>query len=78
MIPDIVQDSVTDACRRLGVQFVESLFYSAALNAGFGARSEDRAREVHIQWARGGYQALPVWVKQYILEVMDGQHGTHC
>jgi len=77
MLPDIVQDNCTDAAKRLGCQFIESFFFRAALEAGFGTRSEDKAREINLAWSRGGYDNLPHWVKKFALDVCDGQHVKH-
>lgn len=74
MLPDIVSDHVTDASKKIGCQFTESLFYQCALEHGFGARSEDKARELNITWARKGYKFLPQYVKDFVLRVNNGEH----
>lgn len=71
-IPDVVQDSVTDAARRLGVKFVEQVFYKAAEDAGF-SNPQDVARCRHNQWVKQGYQALPPYVKDFCLRVCSGE-----
>lgn len=74
MIPDIVADNVTDCARRLGYQFTEQVFYRASLEAGFGQRAEDKARELDTLWKRQGYKALPAFCKDFILKACDGQY----
>lgn len=69
MLPDVIQDHVTDAAKRLGVQYTESVFYKCALDNGFGAKAEEQARELDIIWKRKGYAALPTWVKDFMLRV---------
>lgn len=73
-IPNVCQDNVTDAARRLGCQFLESFFFRASLEAGYGTRSEDKARELHVKWTKEGYKALPDFVKNFALAVCDGKH----
>jgi hypothetical protein len=73
----IPQDHVTDAANRLGCKFIESLFYRAALEQGFGHNSEARARELMQVYARQGIEKLPSWTRTFILEVCAGQHTKH-
>lgn len=80
-IPDVVSDTVTDAAKRMGMQYTESVFYRYAVQVGYrGRQSEDKARELDTLWKRQGYVALPQTVKDYLLAVLEGgdqvSHGV--
>lgn len=60
------------AARLLECQFVESLFFRAALEAGFGSGSEQRAQELYQTYMRGGYTELPAFAKNFIIKVNQG------
>ena len=68
-LPDVVPaDSVTDACRVVGFEFVERIFYEAAKEAKF-PNPKDRGMALHRLWCREGYKSLPDWVKDFVLRV---------
>lgn len=73
MVPDVVQDNITDAAKRLGFQFTEQVFYRAALEAGFTNTAEDKARQLDVHWKRSGYSTLPPWVKDFVLRACAGE-----
>lgn len=74
MIPDIVQDNITDAAKRCGYKFTEQVFYLYALDSGHtGEISEKKARELDTLWKRQGYIALPQAVKDFVLRLCDGE-----
>ena len=66
-------DSVTDACKRLGYQFTEQLFYEAAKDAGF-RDPKDRGMALHRLWVREGYDSLPNFCKEYVLRMNEVCH----
>ena len=72
-LPDVLQDNVTDACHRLGYEFVERIFYEAAKDAGF-CDAKDRGMALHRLWIREGYGKLPSWVKDFILRKNEIHH----
>ena len=71
-VPDIVQDNITDACKRLGLKYVEQFFFKAAEAAGF-SNPEDCARHRHQQWIKEGYRALPPYIQEYALQACNGE-----
>ena len=48
----------------------EQIFYRASRLVGFGSRSEDKARELYGNWEKGGYDCLPDWAKDYVLQLL--------
>jgi hypothetical protein len=77
MLPDVMSDHVTDAAKRLGCQFTETVFYRYALEVGYGQRAEDKARELDTIWKRKGYQALPDGFKDFVLKVCNGERSEY-
>jgi hypothetical protein len=75
VIPDVVQDHVTDCAKRLGYKFTEQVFYRAALEHGFGRNAEDKAKQMQFLWARNGYSSLPDWVRDFILRASNGEYS---
>lgn len=71
-VPDVVEDTVTDAAKRLGVRFIEQVFYKAAEEAGF-TNPQDIARCRFNQWARHGYASLPPYLKDFCLRACSGE-----
>jgi hypothetical protein len=65
MLPDVISDPAIQAAKEMGCQYMETFFFRAALEAGFGLKSEDEARKLMIIWARRSFQDLPLWVKNY-------------
>lgn len=65
MLPDVVQDAVTDCARRRGFQYTEQVFYLASLEVGYKNNAEDKARELDNIWKMKGYEALPSWAKDF-------------
>lgn len=66
-LPDIISDQVTDAAKRVGIQFTEALFYAYTLECGYGRDAENKARELDILWKRKGFQALPESLRDWVL-----------
>ncbi len=48
----------------------ERIFYLASQLARFGSQSEDKARELYDRWETGGYDCLPDWAKDYVLQLL--------
>ena len=65
---------VREAAMRLGLEFIESLFYRAALEQGFKEGSEQRARELFQTFSRG--EALPGWCANFVVRVNEGKYGA--
>lgn len=73
MLPDVMQDNVTDAARRLGLDDVHQLF----LLISHQRRENDihgSAQTAFSIWARGGYDALPETIQEFVLRVCEGQY----
>jgi hypothetical protein len=71
---DPPEDNVTDAMRRMGMQYTESVFYRYAVQVGYRGRSaEDKARELDTLYKKRGYQALPQTVHFFVLDVLEGR-----
>lgn len=70
-VPSGVADQVVDFATRKGFQFTEQVFYSAALDAGYGTRAEDIARQLDTTWRRQGYEKLPTYVKDFLLRTFE-------
>lgn len=68
-----MEDSVTDAARRMNCKFIETLFYRIALDQGYGRTAEGKARELYSIYEAHSYKGLPEFAKKYIREVCDGQ-----
>ena len=72
MLPDVVHDSVTDVAQRKSYQFVERVFYEAARSARL-PNANDVALALYRVWIRDGYEALPGFVKEFCLNVLNGE-----
>lgn len=73
MLPTVVQDSVTDAATRLGLRFIESLFYYAALESGYIQTADEKAKELTRIWLRQGEDRLPEFAREFVLRVCNGE-----
>lgn len=77
-IPDVVSDSVTDACRRMNFS-VSNLFIYLAENMrggkGFSNNSEV-ADHMYQIWCKQGYGGLSHAAKELILEINDGRRSA--
>ena len=70
-------DAVGQVQKALGLKFVESVFYYAALDAGFGRHAEDKARQLMQMWQRGGFFCLPMFCKQFCLSRLEAYNAAH-
>jgi hypothetical protein len=70
---DVISDAVTDYCHRHNLGHVQQVFYQAAIDAGYEpAKALDRARWLFGIWAKDGYDALPEWVREFVLTKKEG------
>ncbi len=72
VMQDVISDHASDAAKRLSCESMEAYFMRAATSAGYGDRSEDRARELYALWSRSGFWSLPEWVRLFTLDVCTG------
>lgn len=76
-VPDVVHDSITDACVRMGIRKVGLLFQKAAESCrhgqGFSNNPEVGERWFTL-WKQNGFHGLPPACQAFILECNEGQH----
>ena len=75
-VPDVVSDSCTDACKRLGCS-IGQLFLKAASHCrnGHGFTNNPEVGEKFYRlWVKGGYPNLPPAVQEFVLGVNEGQY----
>lgn len=73
-LPDLIQDNVTDAAKRLGVSFTVLVLIKAAHMAGL-PKHTDNGHALHRLWQRAGYDSLPDNIKLQILRINEGDFG---